>query len=202
MGSVPKMLAALLGKVQAGAKDDLEVGANWVRWVQSQKLESCNPPMHSQEEMVQHPLTLLKLGSMQCGQSARLLADGLLSIGFPARLVFFGSHVAAEAYLGGSWRLLEASILGGGDLPIDSSGEWVGATGALELASVPTFAPYREQMGRKCKNYSNLNSEDFDPLGTWVQTVAVPRRTATKVGFGGRFTWDYGWNLLKIEEYR
>lgn len=196
------MLAALLSMVQAGARNELEIGANWVRWVQSHKLESCNPPMHSEKDMVKHPLTLLKLGSMQCGQSARLLADGLLSIGFPVRLVFFGSHTAAEAYLGGGWRLLEASILDGGDLPIDSSGEWVSAAGARELATVPKFAPYREQMSRKCKNYPNLNSEDFDSLGTWVQTVAMPRRTATKVGVGGRFSWDYGWNLLKIEEYR
>jgi hypothetical protein len=53
---------------------------------------------------------LLRNRFAHCGQTNRILVDGLSAIGYETRLVQFVAHVGAEVYFDGGWRYIDADI--------------------------------------------------------------------------------------------
>lgn len=62
------------------------------------------------------PIWILEHRLGQCGQTNRVLVDGLLAIGMRARAVQLAAHVAAEAWYDGQWHYLDADWLNLGQM--------------------------------------------------------------------------------------
>jgi len=62
-------------------------------------------------QAIYDPYWILKNQIAHCGQTNRLLVDGLNVAGFTARVVQLKAHVAAEVWLDGAWRFLDADWL-------------------------------------------------------------------------------------------
>ena len=115
-------LAALFREVAGDAVDDLARGARWVRFVQMTNV-AASPAHDVDGTAIYHPLWLLEHRLMDCSQTARLVVDGFIAAGIPARVLQMREHVSAEFYADGKWRLAEADVLAGGDFVVDAYGE-------------------------------------------------------------------------------
>jgi hypothetical protein len=105
-----QVLRALFEKVAAGTTTGERVEA-WVRYLQDRIAHPKYPPMHDAQIMVTDPIWILEQRVGQCGQTNRVLVDGLLAAGIPARIVQLAAHVAAEAFYDGQWHFLDADWL-------------------------------------------------------------------------------------------
>jgi hypothetical protein len=105
-----EVLRQLFQRVAVGATTGERVEA-WVRYLQDRIAHPVWPPMHSETVMLTDPIWILENRLGQCGQTNRVLVDGLLAAGIPARVVQLAAHVAAEAYYDGQWRFLDADWL-------------------------------------------------------------------------------------------
>lgn len=103
-------LRDLFHRVTSGSSTSEHV-ESWVRFLQDRIAHPAWPPMHDETTMVTDPIWILSHRLGQCGQTNRVLVDGLLSVGIPARVVQLAAHVAAEAYYDGQWRFLDADWL-------------------------------------------------------------------------------------------
>lgn len=105
------LLASLFSRLTAGQPtDQLRVEA-WVRYVQDRIAHPKWAPLLENGQAIYDPYWILKNQLGQCGQTNRLVVDGLAAAGFKARVVQLKSHVAAEVWLDGAWRYLDADWL-------------------------------------------------------------------------------------------
>jgi hypothetical protein len=82
---------------------------------------------------------------MHCGQTARLVVDGLSAIGIPARVLQMKGHVSSEFFAEGRWILAEADILNNGQFLKDELGELVGIEEVMDDPSIlNSVDPYLE----------------------------------------------------------
>lgn len=132
--------------VTSGCTNDLDIGLRWTTWLQEITCHSCYPPVDEENQMVVHPKVLLLDRRMHCGQSARLVVDGLTALGIRARLLQLNGHVAAEFFSGGGWVYAEADILGGGEFVRDESGRPVGVE---EIIDAPEILELHNPYSRK-----------------------------------------------------
>jgi hypothetical protein len=105
-----QVLRELFEKVAAGTTTAERVEA-WVRYLQDHIAHPAYPPMHDDRVMVTDPVWILEEQIGQCGQTNRVLVDGLAAAGIPARIVQLAAHVAAEAFYDGQWHFLDADWL-------------------------------------------------------------------------------------------
>lgn len=119
-------LRSVVKSVTSGQSTDADVGMRWTTWLQNVTCHSCYPPIDEQGQMITHPMILLQDRRMHCGQSARLIVDGLSAVGIHARLLQLNGHVAAEFFSGSEWILAEADILGHGQFVRDDTGSLAG----------------------------------------------------------------------------
>lgn len=68
-------------------------------------------PLLDNGQAIYDPYWILKNQIAHCGQTNRVVVDGLNAAGFKARVVQLKSHVAAEVWLDGAWRFLDADWL-------------------------------------------------------------------------------------------
>src|SRR5688572_13123475 len=137
-------LAALFRAVTAGAADDLNRGKRWIRYVQSINL-SAPAPLDADGSAIYHPIWLLEHRAMDCSQTARLLVDGFISEGIPARVLQLNGHVSAEFHANGKWRLAEADVLADGEFVADADGEPASVDEILANPALSSSVhPYRE----------------------------------------------------------
>lgn len=139
-------LRAVAELVTSGCASDLDIGLRWTTWLQQVTCHSCYPPVDEENQMVFHPKVLLSDRRMQCGQSARLVVDGLTALGIRSRLLQLNGHVAAEFFSGGGWVYSEADILGGGEFVRDQSGRPVGVE---EIIDAPEILEFHNPYSRK-----------------------------------------------------
>lgn len=72
--------------------------------------------MHDPISMVLDPIWVLENRLGKCGQTNRVLLDGLETLGIKGRLVQLVAHIAAEVWLDGQWRFLDADWLDDGEV--------------------------------------------------------------------------------------
>lgn len=101
------LLQQLFSRVTAGEPDPIE---SWVEYLQDRVAHPVEPPMHEWGINVYDPLWILENRLAWCGQINRVLVDGLLIAGFDARMVQLNGHQAAEVWLDGQWRYLDADF--------------------------------------------------------------------------------------------
>ena len=94
----------------------------WVRYLQDRIVHPKEAPLLENGQAIYDPLWILKNQIAQCGQTNRVLVDGLEAAGYQARLVQLKAHVAAEVFLDGAWRFLDADWLGLGQFVRKSDG--------------------------------------------------------------------------------
>lgn len=101
------LLQQLFSRVTAAEPDPIEA---WVEYLQDRVAHPTTPPMHEWGINVYDPLWILENRLAWCGQINRVLVDGLLIAGFDARMVQLNGHQAAEVWLDGQWRYLDADF--------------------------------------------------------------------------------------------
>lgn len=138
-------LSEVVREVTLGATSDLESGMRWTTFIQNTIAHSCMPPIDEQAQAVYHPIALLEDRRMHCGQTARLVVDGLTTLGIPARVLQMKGHVSAEFFANGRWIFAESDILSGGEFLLSGEGEAVGIDEALiNDAVLDSVNPYKE----------------------------------------------------------
>lgn len=162
-------LRAVAELVTSGCASDLDIGLRWTTWLQQVTCHSCYPPVDEENQMVFHPKVLLSDRRMHCGQSARLVVDGLIALGGRARLLQLNGHVAAEFYSGDGWVYADADILGGGEFVRDESGQPVGVNEIIDAPEILGFNnPYsrkscwtvkRDRGGVKAGKFSTIDQD-------------------------------------------
>ena len=103
-------LQTLVNRIAAGATTDQERVERWTEWLQNHMAHSVKPPLDTDGQAVYDPIWLLRSRVAHCGQTNRVLVDGLDAVGYKTRLVQFVGHVGAEVYFGGGWRYIDADI--------------------------------------------------------------------------------------------
>jgi hypothetical protein len=140
-------LAALFQHVTDGAASDLERGVRWVGYIQSLNV-SASASLDADGTAIFHPLWLLEHRVMDCGQTARLVVDGFIAAGIPARVLQMRNHVSAEFHAGGKWRFAEADVLTGGEFITDEYGEHASMDEIITDPDLLTgVRPYLESTG-------------------------------------------------------
>jgi len=112
--------------------------------------------------IVTDPLVLLTLKEMRCGHIARLAADICQTLGWRARLVQLGGHVTAEAFVSGDWRVLEADLLGGGEIP------------RLKDGSIPSVQQLSKEPEAIDKLFFNGESTIYATNDTFTVSIIYP----------------------------
>lgn len=102
-------------------------------------------PMDGKTLLV-NPIEVVVFRACRCGSAARLVVDLMQTMGFDARLVGGACHTAAEAFIDGSWRLLEASLYPPGIVPVGQDGELLRTSDAIaepdQLDKWPSYINY------------------------------------------------------------
>lgn len=197
------VLRGLVERVAPGETTSERVEA-WVRYLQDHIAHPAYPPMHPGGAMVTDPLWIVSNGLGQCGQTNRVVVDGLQAIGVPARLVQLSEHVAAEAYYDGQWHFLDADWLNLGqfvrkpDGTIPSVVEIYADPGLLasvkagrewefypaDVTHEETYKPYRQMFthvthsGHTTPYYyvkTATPEQEHNPLFGWDHYVVVDR---------------------------
>ena len=106
-----KVLFILFYKITAGETTDSGRVEAWVHYLQDRIVHSKYPPMLDNGHCLYCPYWILKNRVGHCGQTNRVIVDGLNAAGFEARVVQLEGHVAAEVLLDGNWRFLDADCL-------------------------------------------------------------------------------------------
>jgi transglutaminase-like putative cysteine protease len=106
-----QLLKALFSAATKGNTTDIDKVKAWVRYLQDRIAHPLNAPLMENGQAIYDPLWILENRIAHCGQTNRLVVDGLSAAGFRARVVQLKAHVAAEVWIDGSWRFLDADWL-------------------------------------------------------------------------------------------
>lgn len=120
-----KVLARLVEEITNNSKGELDALKKMIFFCQAvSKNFQARQPVHDKEgnTIVSDPLILLSLNEMRCGHVARLAVDLCRAYGWESRLVQLGGHVIAEAKVEGQWRIFDADLFGGGEIPLLENG--------------------------------------------------------------------------------
>lgn len=153
-------LSSLFARVTDGATNHLEAGKKWITYVQTTIRSSLNSPLDKDGIAIYHPLWLLEHRAMNCGQNARLVVDGFVAAGIPARVLQMAGHVSAEFFAEGKWRLAEADILGNGEFVKDAAGQPASVDDILArpelLNSVSPYAELTEDVDSVRESFRSI----------------------------------------------
>ena len=202
-------LRGLVQRVVAGATSDQGRVELWTRWVQDHMAHPPRPPLDTQGQAVYDPLWLLRTRVGHCGQTNRLLIDGLDSLGYKVRLVQFTGHVGAEVYFDDGWRYIDADVLDFGSFIRKKDGTLAsGKEITADLSLLDGVTPFEEI--RRYTPPSELGPAVDEPSSkAWLrrqfservvydgfETPFVWVKTATREQEGNVY---YGWNYYRAE---
>ncbi len=116
-----RILSDIFYCVTKKEKNDLAKIKKWVVFLQYKIVHPEKPPLLENGQMVYDPIWMLENKVAHCGQTNRLILDGLETIGIKGRVVQLSNHVIAEAYLDGKPLALDADLLDKGNFFYDSN---------------------------------------------------------------------------------
>ncbi len=90
--------------------DQLRIEA-WVRYLQDRIIHPKYPPIFENGQAIYDPYWILKNQLAHCGQTNRVVVDGLSAAGYKTRVVQLKGHVGAEVWFDSSWHFLDADWL-------------------------------------------------------------------------------------------
>lgn len=109
------LLKDLFERITVGETTDQGRIEAWVRYLQDRIAHPKWAPLLDNGQTIYDPYWILKNRIAQCGQTNRVVADGLDAAGFQVRIVQLKAHVAAEVLLNGKWCFLDADWLSLGE---------------------------------------------------------------------------------------
>lgn len=130
------ILKSLFLEVTSGKRTDLEKIEAWVVYLQNRIAHPKHAPLLDNGQAIYDPIWMLKSRIAHCGQTNRLVADGLSANGYRTRIVQLKAHVAAEVWLDGQWRFLDADWLNLGQFVRKKDG---GLASAFEIHKDPSL---------------------------------------------------------------
>ena len=104
----------------------------WVHFLRYALAHSYFPLENEDGTMAYSPYRLLVDGYSQCGQTARLVVDGLHLIGIKSRLIQLNGHVSAEFWNNTRWIFAEADIIAENENLINYKGEFASIDDLIE----------------------------------------------------------------------
>lgn len=146
---------------------DIDKAHAWVRFLRERVRRACVPPTDSRGQMITHPIFLLQHQWMLCGQVARLVLDGLATLGVPARVLHFNGHVTAEYFVEQRWIFAEADLFNHGQEVIDQQGNLLGLDSPeffsrLEASIKPYTRPTCHQLrGIRVGDWGSLSTAEL-----------------------------------------
>ena len=183
-----EFLKRLVGRITRGSKTPQELVEKWTTWLQNHMVHSVKPPLDTEGQAVYDPIWLLKNRVAHCGQTNRILVDGLDAVGFKTRLVQFVAHVGAEVHYDGGWRYIDADIFDFGTLVRKSDGSL--ASGA-EITAMPelidTIQPFEEY-----SFYPKVRGEE-QSLSVEGARAVIKEQFTKRVTHDGGFVTPYVW---------
>lgn len=209
-----EFLRYLVQRVTAGARSDEERAIVWTRWLQSYFAHPYVAPLDEEGMAIFDPIWLLQHRVAHCGQTNRLVVDGLNLIGIKGRVLQLRNHVAAEAYFDGAWHFLDADLLDFGSFVRGPDGT---IPSALEIAAdrslldrvismkeAASYPPHRPESASPASPSSTESPEHMlrhtfipwkDP-GSGLTTPFTWTKTATARQEQNAY---YGWNHYRAE---
>lgn len=138
-------LAHLVRAVTKDAPDAEGTSVRWVEWLQNHFAHPERAPLDEHGAAIFDPLWLLLNRVAHCGQTNRLIADGLSAVGIETRIIRLRGHIVAEAYFDGAWHYLDADVLDFGDMVRTRDGR-IPSTAEIvaDRSLLKSVSPYRE----------------------------------------------------------
>ena len=181
-------LQDLVTRVAAGATTDQERVERWTEWLQNHMAHSVKPPLDTEGQAVYDPIWLLRNRVAHCGQTNRVLVDGLDAIGYKTRLVQFVGHVGAEVNFGDGWHYIDADIFDFGTFVRKQDGSL--ASGAEITANpdlIDTINPLEE-----ARLYPPVG-RPHPPLDLAAARALIKEQFTTRVSHDGTHVTPYVW---------
>ena len=143
---------------------DIGAAHAWVRFLRRTVQRSCVAPIDCLGQMVSHPLFLLNHKWMLCGQVARLVVDGLATLGVPARVLQLNGHVSAEYFSDGRWVFAEADLFNVAQEVKDDEGNFAGLDSReFSTRLEESLEPYSRST---CHNLRGISEGDWSRHST------------------------------------
>lgn len=170
----------------------------WVRFLQNQIYNSKYTPRLTNKQAVYDPKWLIENRIGACGQTNRIVVDGLSLINIESRVVQVKDHVVAEAYWNGEWHYLDADAMDFGRVVIDVDGT---IPSVLEIMMKPelidgTSYNYESQVRSLLNNAAAFPASQvfkrIEYLGKMLPYAYI--KTATPDQEKNEY---YGWNYYK-----
>jgi hypothetical protein len=117
-----ELLSAIVRKVTHGAVSDLNRAKKWTIFLQDKIVHPKSAPLLLNGQAVYDPIWILTNKVAHCGQTNRLIVDGLEILGIKGRVVQIKNHVIAEVFINGNPIALDADLLDGGRFFLTSDG--------------------------------------------------------------------------------
>ena len=131
-----ELLYSVVSAVTKNSVNDLESAKKWTVFLQDKLVHPEKPPLLSNGQAIYDPIWILKNKFAHCGQTSRLIVDGLETLGIGGRVVQLKDHVIAEVFIDGEPIALDADLLDGGRFYQKSDGS---IPSAQEIFENPSF---------------------------------------------------------------
>lgn len=130
------ILTGVVRNVTEHAANDLERAILWTKFLQDKIVHPKRAPLLENGMAIFSPIWILTEKLAHCGQTNRLILDGLETIGIEGRVVQLKDHVIAEILIDGKYIALDADMLDYGNFFSNGSG---GIPSALEIHLKPSL---------------------------------------------------------------
>jgi hypothetical protein len=195
-----EILRKVARSVTANAATDEQRVVLWVQYVQDRVFHSVFPPIDEDGTAIYDPVWVLKNRIGHCGQTNRLLVDGLNRIGIRTRLIQLADHVAAETFFDGGWHFIDADVVDFHQVVRDNKGAIPSAreiTADPDLLSSVTQLAELAARGYTFPGWDLRNSfRTTVDAGTGLTTPFVWKKTATPEQERNEY---FGWNYYVAE---
>lgn len=196
-----KYLSDLFYEVTHG-ENDQEIVESWVTYLQKNIAHSAYAPMHPNGVMLTDPVWIMENRVAQCGQTNRVMIDGLSVVGYKTRLVQLKAHIAGEVWLDGAWRFIDADWLHDGQFIRKPDGSLASARDIVEDRSLlegidqnSEFRRYPVDIGwRDHQRYEDM----FEPTRITEELITPWYRVKTATPEQEK-DLTFGWDYYKVE---
>jgi hypothetical protein len=151
-----RWLTELVNNVISKEADrDAEIQAmKWVFFLRRALRHNCFPLLMEDGSLMYNPIRILVDGVSQCGQTARLVCDGLNAVGIPSRVLQLNGHVTAEFFAMNRWIIAEADILENHDNLYNKENKLASLEDIISDPRILTTVTPMPTQGPNCKHIS------------------------------------------------
>lgn len=197
-GNQQFILTEVVKSVTEPATNDLERAMLWTEFLQDKIVHPKRAPLLENGQAIYSPIWLLSEKFAHCGQTNRLILDGLEAIGIEGRVVQLTNHVVAEVLIDGKYIALDADMLEDGNFFSDGYG---GIPSALEIHLNPSLLDHlNDNVYLEYQKFGDNAHEQSYWVNYLRDSFSEPPyyyKTATEEQLENEY---YGWNYYNTEQ--